>query len=73
MNPNHNLYTETAPPGRTPNVYVPAQLNEVRGLTLDNLPPNVDRFLQPHDAPVPGDNHVYVVWRGHRVGLYHSW
>ncbi|KAK7675925.1 hypothetical protein QCA50_021144 [Cerrena zonata] len=59
------------PPGRTPNVLIPTQLDEVRNLTLDDLPHTADRFLEPHDEPLPGKTNVYVVWRGRVPGLYY--
>ncbi|KAK7684514.1 hypothetical protein QCA50_012461 [Cerrena zonata] len=61
------------PPGRTPNVLIPTQLDEVRNLTLDDLPHTADRFLEPHDEPLPGETNVYVVWRGRVPGLYYRW
>ena len=55
------------------NIFNPALLDEVRGLTIDDLPPHADPFLEPHDEPLPGRSHVYVVWRGRVPGLYYRW
>ena len=70
MNPDR---PEGNRPARTPNIFNPALLDEVRGLTIDDLPPHADPFLEPHDEPLPGRSHVYVVWRGRVPGLYYRW
>lgn len=70
---NPNEHPEEHPRGRTPNVFIPTLLDEVRGFTIDDLPRNVDAFLEPLDLPLPGDVHVYVVWRGRVPGLYYRW
>lgn len=63
----------TIPPGRTPNHYDVTRAEQVRGYTLDDLPPNADRYLEPHDQPVGYERRVYVVWRGRTVGLFWQW
>ncbi|KAK7688376.1 hypothetical protein QCA50_008749 [Cerrena zonata] len=74
MNTRNQPPDDNPPPGRTPNFYDPTHAEEVRGLTLDDLPAGADRFLEPHDAPLGGsEGNVYVVWRGRAPGLYYRW
>lgn len=74
MNPNRPRDDPPPPPpGRTGNTFDLTDPDEVRGLTIDDLPANADPFLEPLDNPLPGRSHVYVVWNGRVPGLYYRW
>lgn len=70
---NNNRGAGNPPAPHTPNVIDYSLLDEVLGLTVNDLPPDADAFLEPFDEPLPNEHHVYVVWRGRVPGLYYRW
>ncbi|KAF7795562.1 hypothetical protein EIP86_006724 [Pleurotus ostreatoroseus] len=52
----------------------PVELGSLGGLTIHDVPQGADMNLMPHGDPrTQKGSHVYVVWRGYKVGLFYSW